>query len=102
MAERSVPETEVFDHKGKRILASARVVIDPSDEQMPGTVKWISDPDVDTDDEGRPYGINPDVAVQWDDAEEGELDRLGTSHSGDYDTPEFTCDDLEVIDGGQS
>lgn len=103
----SVPETEVFDHKGERVLVGSRVVIDfPEKDLQPerGTVKQITDPDIDVNDEGRQAGINPSVYVQWDDDTAGELDSLSTCYAGDPlgELPEFTCDDLEVVEGDES
>jgi hypothetical protein len=95
------PETEVFDFNGQRIFEGSRVKIEWHDEDGEekvwiGTVKTISDPDGDADLEGNLIGINPRVWVKWD---EGEEESFSTSVISSYadPSPEYGCDDLEVV-----
>ncbi len=101
--------TEVFDPNGERIVVGSRVKTEWHDDEGEhawlGTVKIVTDPDGDTDEEGRMYGINPSVHVQWDDADENDTESFSTTANGgwhdratgDGDEASYECEDLEVV-----
>lgn len=103
---------EVVDRFGKAIKVGGRVRagdedIDPdTGEIMLATVAAITGFDADVDEEGRTYGINPDVVVVFDDDEEREV-RFATSFPEGYtpsfadeeeDEPVMVCEDLDAVD----
>jgi hypothetical protein len=90
--------TVVIDRNGNPIAVGSHV--NTSDTMPPGEVVSISDPDGDVDDEGRLYGIDPRISVQWVDEAKGSLEAFGTSWTakGPWDEgAPYQCDDLEVV-----
>lgn len=96
-------EDKVYDANGERIIKGSRVKVEWHDDDIHrwfGTVDHVSDSDGDTDDEGRLYGINPKVFVQWDPgfADDDDLEGFSTSSYGGYHEDQwYECDELEVV-----
>lgn len=101
-------EEQVFSASGEKISKGSRVEIEWFDDEdgervehhWLGTVDHITDADGDVDEEGRPFGINPRVYVQWDEefADAGDLDDFSTHAFGGYtEDVWYECDELEVV-----
>ena len=97
--------TVMYDSHGTAITVGARVIEYPRDgvgtgDGPPvevGTVTAITEPDGDTDDEGRIVGIPPAVIVQYDDGtQERWVATWNATGPWDDHRTDYTCDDITV------
>jgi hypothetical protein len=94
-------EDIVVDYIGEELIAGDKVkfvieTIDGEEEYWIGYVTKITDFSADADDDGKWYGVTPDVIVEYS--------FLGTSEVTTFDTYQhtrktniFICDELELV-----
>jgi hypothetical protein len=97
-------EEIVSDANGKKLAVGARVRIagyDPAKDdykEFHGTVREISESDVDSDDYGRTVLYCPGVTVHFDDDVEDTFRATRDSGGSMWDEGlTFTCDDVEIV-----
>lgn len=91
----------IVDDEGREIRAGERVRLagwprpgEHDAAQAHGIVLCVTDPDGDVDDEGRSYGIPPQVEVRFDDGVEDSF--RTTWLGGFYEDAPFRVDDVEA------
>jgi hypothetical protein len=98
--ETDVDEIQVVDGHGRPLAVGDEVLTYGGriEEEPPGVITLITEPEGDADAEGRSIMINPGVYVAWPEGPE-EPERFGTHWLGrfyDDDAP-FECDDLALV-----